>query len=194
LVIQQEDEQVAAGQPPGTSLGKSESSVGGASAGALAKKKAMDDNYQSELGDSKLSSTSSLGKVADWWRWPLVPLGSIAGAIGGAILMTLLQWLALMIEGRGSADGWWYRFVQPIIVFGVLGYLWSTLAYSIAPRGKLISAVVMITLLGVLWAVFLFNIMNDQEFPIGTKIHSSIGVVASMIAAIGGGISKESEV
>jgi hypothetical protein len=129
----------------------------------------------------------------DWWRWPLVPIGSIAGAVGGAILMTALQWLAMKIEGRISEDGWWARFVQPLMVSGVFGYLWSTLAYSIAPKGKLIAAVVMTTLLGVLWCATIIIVINDSNFPIFNKVYASISVVTSMIAAICGVVSKHSE-
>jgi hypothetical protein len=152
----------------------------------------MDDD-QSYTPHATLSEEAPNSKQMDWWRWPLVPIGSIAGAIGGAILMAALQWLAMKIEGRIREDGWWARFVQPLMVFGAFGYLWSTLAYSIAPKGKLIAAVVMTTLLGVLWGVAIIILLNDSNFPVFDKVYASISVVTSMIAAICGVVSKHSE-
>lgn len=139
-----------------------------------------------------LSNESPDPKRMDWWRWPLVPIGSITGAFGGALLMTVIQWIVMKTEGRISEDGWWARFVQPLMVSGVFGYLWSTLAYSIAPKGKLIAGVVMTTLLGVFWGAMFIIVLNNSNFVV-FKVHATIIVVTSMTAAICGLISKQSK-
>ena len=129
----------------------------------------------------------------DWWRWPLVPIGSVIGATLGAMLLGGMNWLFMKMNGGMNEDGLWYRFVQPVMVFGLFGYLWSTLAYMIAPHGKLIAAVVMTTVLGMLCVFVVIKLVTSPDLPTSNKIMSSIAIVASLICGISGVVQYHSE-
>ena len=78
-----------------------------------------------------------------------MPFAAFIGAALAAVAFTLLQWLGMKVSGGFSEDGWYYRFILPAISAGFFGYFYVLITLKVAPRGKVISAVVMTTILGV---------------------------------------------
>ena len=119
-----------------------------------------------------------------WWRWPLVPLAAITGALAGSILIALLYWLSMKLQGGYSEDGWMYRYILPTITSAVFGLLYVKISYDVAPKGKLITGVVMTTLL------FLFSVLNIwlawylERYSPAQSIQITVGSIASFITAV----------
>jgi hypothetical protein len=40
-----------------------------------------------------------------WWRWPLLPLGAVGGALAGSIAIAFVMWLGMKFQGGFSTDG-----------------------------------------------------------------------------------------
>lgn len=92
----------------------------------------------------------------DWWRWPLLPVAAILGAILGSGLWLVIQWLLLKFYGGAAEDGWIYRYVLPTVSSGIFGWLFVSISCRVAPRGKVIAGTVMTTILVLLGLANLF--------------------------------------
>jgi hypothetical protein len=130
---------------------------------------------------------------AQWWRWPLLPFAVFAGAFVGALLLTLLQWFGMKLQGGYSEDGWYYRYILPVISSAFFGWLYALIALNVAPRAKVMTSVVMTTILGVLTAIGLMFVWLNPRNEIGTSIQSTIGSIASLVAAIATIVSSKDE-
>lgn len=129
-------------------------------------------------------SASSTNTAGTWWRWPLLPFGTVLFAgLASAILMGV-EWLGVMMNW-GSTDGWYWRFFVPITTAGAFGYVYALAAWSIAPRSKHTASTVMVTLLGVLSLADITWVWVLPQFPTGHAVQSTIQCVVSMAAAIG---------
>lgn len=122
--------------------------------------------------------------ASQWWRWPLMPVASIGGAVFGSMIVGGINRLGMMMNGA-SPDGWWIRFIEPIMVSGMFGYIWAYLAYAIPPFAKLISGVVMTTILGMLCLFTIVMAFNDVTLPTGDRVSTSIAAAATLVGAIG---------
>jgi len=126
----------------------------------------------------------SSDEPSGWWRWPLLPFAAIIGAMIGAALLTLLQWFGMKMQGGFSTDGWYFLYVLPVISSIVFGWLYVLITLNVAPKGKVIAAIVMTTVLGVLIAFSLFFVWAYPDEEIGSTIQTTIGSLATIIAAI----------
>jgi hypothetical protein len=119
-----------------------------------------------------------------WWRWPLVPIAAIAGGIAGSLVLGTLNWLSLKFQGGFSEDGWWYRYMIPIITWGMFGWLYVQISCYVAPRGKFITGIVMTTLLFIFSFFGLWLTWHLEKYSTSQSIQLTVGTIASLIAAI----------
>jgi hypothetical protein len=121
---------------------------------------------------------------SDWWRWPLVPVASIAGASLAVAIVFVFHWIMVISEANW-VELLLYPFVTPIVASGIFGFFWSSIAYLIAPRGKLIAAVVMTIILGFLLALASIRALNDSG-DILDKVKFIVTAIIAMITSICG--------
>jgi hypothetical protein len=121
---------------------------------------------------------------AQWWRWPLIPIAAALGAIAAALLMAGFQWLSLKFMGGGT-DGWFFRYLVPLMSAGAFGWAFIRASCEVAPRGKFITGVVMVTILT------LYNIALSVYFLLrsasgwGDTLTAVLwGVVATVVGII----------
>lgn len=119
-----------------------------------------------------------------WWRWPLMPLAALAGAILGTLVVALIMWVGMKFQGGYSEDGWYFRFILPLFTSGVFGYLYAKISYEVAPSAKLIAGVVMVTVLGILALASTVLAWVMPSYSVGEAIQSTVGSLAMMIGAI----------
>lgn len=119
-----------------------------------------------------------------WWRWPLVPFAAFLGAMAGAAAFVIIQWLGMKFHGGMSEDGWFFLYILPVIQSAIFGYLYSVISCAVAPRAKLVTGVVMVTLLGVLTLIVLVTAWSASAGSTGDAVKATIQVLASMVAAI----------
>jgi hypothetical protein len=119
-----------------------------------------------------------------WWRWLFLPFAAIIGASLGAIALTLLQWFGMKMQGGFSTDGWYFLYVLPVLSAAAFGWLYVLITLNVAPKGKVIAAVFMTTILGVLSLLAgIFMWLNPNE-GLGSSIQATVSSIATMVAAI----------
>lgn len=68
-----------------------------------------------------------------WWRWFLVPLGAVAGAL---LFPWIVQIAASTAQARLGEDSWFYTYAIPGMYLGFVGFGFSFGAGLIAPWAK----------------------------------------------------------
>ncbi len=127
---------------------------------------------------------SSISQSSTWWRWLVLPFACVVGSLIGAMLVGLFQWFFMKILGGFSEDGWYFLYILPTITSAAFGYLWVSISYYVAPKGKRITAIVMTTLLVTLLVlVTLFSLFNPN-YGTGDKVQSVLGAIATVATAI----------
>lgn len=139
--------------------------------------------------DNDPTSTGHSG----WWRWPLMPFASFIGATLGAILFTLFQWFGMKLSGGYSEDGWYYLYILPVISSGIFGWLYVLITITVAPKGKIISAIIMTTIFGVLLVLASLYSWIDPHREFGYAFQSTISGITSLIAAIASIVNYKDE-
>lgn len=119
-----------------------------------------------------------------WWRWPLVPFAAFLGATAGAVVFVLLQWLGMKLHGGMSEDGWFFMYILPVFQSAVFGYLYSVISCAVAPKAKLVTGVVMVTLLGAFTLFLLVVAWSGNLGSTGEAVKATIQMVVSMVAAV----------
>lgn len=117
-------------------------------------------------------------------RWIAMPFASILGACLGAIALVLFLWVGAKIAGGFSEDGWYMRYILPFFSSCILGYLWGHIAAAVAPRGKVIAATVMVTILCALMIVGVTLIWVSGRAEMGAAIQTTVGAVGTIVASI----------
>ena len=130
---------------------------------------------------------------SEWWRWPLLPFAAVIGAALGAVLLTLFQWFGMKIQGGFSEDGWYYRYILPVISSAAFGWLYVLITLNVAPRGKVIAAVVLTTIMGVLVVLGIILTWTGPVNDTARAVQSTVGSIASMIAAVATIVSLKDE-
>ena len=139
--------------------------------------------------ESSLRSDTS----SQWWRWPLLPFAAIIGGTLGAFLLVLLQWFGMKMQGGFSEDGWYFRYILPIVSAAAFGWLYVLITLNVAPKGKVIAAVVMTTVLGVLTCFGLLLTWLNPNQGTAAAVQSTVGSIASVVAAIATIVSSKDE-
>ncbi|WP_222566000.1 hypothetical protein [Novilysobacter antarcticus] len=119
-----------------------------------------------------------------WWRWPLMPLAAIAGSVLGTIVMGILMWLGMKLSGGYSEDGWYFRYIMPVITSGIFGYLYATISYTVAPSGKRIAGIIMVTALGIFSGLSAILGWVMPSYSTGQAIQATVASIATMIGAV----------
>ena len=128
-----------------------------------------------------------------WWRWPLVPIAAIAGGMAGSLLFGALNWFSFKLHGGFSEDGWWYRYILPIIISGIFGWLYVKISYYVAPRGKFITGIVMTTLLFIFCFFGLWLTWHFEKYSTSQSIQVTVITIATLIAAVATLVDAHSE-
>ena len=131
----------------------------------------------------EIASTSKASSQ-DWWRWALLPFATIGGAVIGAFITWFTLWFGMKLRGEIGMDGWYFRYVMPVLVSAVFGCVYAYIAYEMAPRSKAIAGTVMVTILGVLTVIALLQTWVAPDITIGKQINMTVGGAATMIAAV----------
>jgi hypothetical protein len=119
-----------------------------------------------------------------WWRWVALPFASIGGSIVGTLLFTLVQWLIMKFQGGYSEDGWFFRYILPIMASAFSGYLWASISYHVAPRGKTVAGVVMVTILGVIIVALMIFAWANPNYQTGYAMKVTLDGAAALVASI----------
>ena len=130
----------------------------------------------------------SVSYVAGWWRWPLIPFAAMAGSIIGSTLIGMIGWAGAKKYAGFTQDGWYYLYVLPTIMSGFLGFFWSTVSAYVAPRAKIVTAVVMSTALGMLGIFLLIeHCVRPERYstpPIMMLVYVIAVIVGSVVASV----------
>lgn len=127
---------------------------------------------------------TSIPKTNQWWRWPIMPFAAVGGATAGSVALGLVTWVGMKMQGGYAEDGWFYRFVLPVMLSGAFGYIYAKIAYHVAPSGKMVAAIVMVTLLGLL--VIASTVLGWILPAIGTAdaIRATVATIATIVGAL----------
>lgn len=117
-----------------------------------------------------------------WWRWPLIPIASIAGAFLGSAAFMLIQWLSMKYSGHYNENGWYFQYILPLMKDGLFGFLAVYLGCLVAPRGKLIVGVVLTTLVAV--SPFFFYFFTPPGDVTATWFLSAIAIIGGGIIGV----------
>lgn len=128
-----------------------------------------------------------------WWRWPLLPFASFVGATLGATLFTAIQWLGMKMTGGFSEDGWFFLYVLPVISSAAFGWLYAWITCYVAPAGKVIAGVVMVTVLALLSILGLAIAWHWNEYPTIENVRTTLATIAMLVAAIAALVQIHSE-
>lgn len=120
-----------------------------------------------------------------WWRWLLVPIVPPIAAAAAFLLIGTWNWIDMKMRGGYHADGWFAMYIMPMFQHGAAAGAWSYSAGGVAPRGKVITAAVMATILCVLVAlVLLLGFIAPN--PAIDRFFLVISGIAILIGSIGG--------
>lgn len=117
-------------------------------------------------------------------RWIAMPFAAFCGAFLGAAVVHALLWFFMRFQGGFREDGWYALYVHPAISYATFGSLYTMITVKVAPSNHFVAGVVMITILGVLWAGMLLLIFIGGTAPTGELISMTICSVLMMVAAI----------
>lgn len=120
----------------------------------------------------------------EWLRWIALPFAAGIGGTVGAIALTLFLWLGMKMQGGFSEDGWYYRYVLPVMSSAAFGAIYSYIAWAMAPRGKQIAGTVMTTLLCMLMLLSIVITWGSDSIPAGRSVQVTIGAVVTCIASV----------
>ena len=124
-------------------------------------------------------------KSNQWWRWPLVPIASIVGAGLGSTLFVLFQWFSMKLMGGFSDDGWMYLYILPCMSSATFGFMYIWIACYVAPRGKVITGIVMATILIIASVAGLLYVWStNANLPTGKSIQNTIEILFTAIACV----------
>jgi hypothetical protein len=118
-------------------------------------------------------------KRSQWWRWPLVPIASLAGAIAGGAAYALI-W---SLFSGASSDSLFVRYISPLLAGGMFGYLVPQISHIVAPAGKVPAAICMtvIALVTHVVGVTIQMVSPEHGAPLLAEV---LYVAAAMVTAV----------
>ena len=128
-----------------------------------------------------------------WWRWPLMPIAAVAGAVVGSALFGLIQWFGMKLQGGFSEDGWMYQYIVPAMTSAAFGWLFTYISCAVAPRGKVIAGTVMTTILVLTGVANLFLVWGLQKYGTGEAVRLTVGSVVASAAGIAALVQAHTE-
>lgn len=144
---------------------------------------------QSDRGRKNFKRSMKESPSIDWWRWLVMPLACLLGAVLGTMVIFVIYRISTLINGF-DPDQWWPQFVENIFILCSFGYFWSSIAYLVAPKNKLLSANIMIAVYGLACVFLLIFFFNQDLLPKGYIIQLFICFIFSLALSIYGIIHK----
>lgn len=123
-------------------------------------------------------------QVAPWWHWPLMPIAAIAGGLLGSVALALVQWFSMKLWGGASEDGWYYLYILPVFSAGLFGYLYTLIAWKMAPAGKLLAGTVMLTILGLVTAFGTLVGWLSPDYSVGHATQATVSLAAIIFGGV----------
>lgn len=117
-------------------------------------------------------------------RWMLLPFATILGSAIGASILVGLGWGGAKMHGGMKEDGWYYLYVLPFASACVMGVLWAQISAAMAPRGKVITSIVMVTIPVMLSVIAIVLVWTISHFSLEKSIKSTVECVGSAVAGI----------
>ena len=119
----------------------------------------------------------------EWWRWPLMPLVSVLGAILGSTLIFVVVRISTVINGF-DPDSWWPQFVENFFILSSFAYCLSSSAFLVAPKNKLQAAQVMIGGYALLGSAAIIYLWIHDLLPTGYIIQLGVCFALSLTSSI----------
>ena len=79
--------------------------------------------------------------------WTLMPILTVLGSLLGVLAVGTLWWIFFKMHSEEIQTGWMFKYLIPIFGCCIYGYLWAQIPAKIAPRGKAIASIIMVTIL-----------------------------------------------
>ena len=118
------------------------------------------------------------------FRWIAMPFAAFLGAGIGSMIIPWLIWLYHKYWIGYSEKGGCFLSVLPLFSHALFGWLFVIITCQVAPRGKLISGVVMTTILGGACLLQVVGEWQRSGETTGEKIWSTILVSVAVVSAI----------
>jgi len=128
-----------------------------------------------------MSSDSDDSRYKKWWRWPLVPIASVAVVV---VWFWSTRWSIGTMEGGLSEYSWWFYFSLLLVISAIAGWFYAWVACQVAPRGKVIAGSVVTTLLIIVELVTIKAVWKFPEFTSAEALSSTGQAIAMSVAAI----------
>jgi hypothetical protein len=119
-----------------------------------------------------------------WWRWPLIPVASVAAGLAAAALVGLFfSGQALLMFG--TTHGWWARFVGPVVAMSAFGWAATNAAYATAPAAKFGSTSIVAVVLAVLCGVLLAIAWASPTVTTAEAVCATVAYVCGLWTSLG---------
>lgn len=119
-----------------------------------------------------------------WWRWPLMPVVTIVGALVTSLVVSFLYHLLydyVLSSYVGPSET---AFSSAVITSCVFGYVYMSIACAMAPSGKHIAGVVMYAVLFAFMVVSAVVIWSSADLQVGDAFWETMKSLVALAAAI----------
>ena len=125
-------------------------------------------------------------RLVIWMRWFLMPAAAIAGGGLAAWVASKPMWLFMKMTGEVyNENGWYYKYIIPIMVYAAFGYIYTVISYHVSPSGKLVAGSVMVAVLGIVLILFGINVWTAERVQTSDAIWITLRYVGALFAAMG---------
>lgn len=115
-----------------------------------------------------------------WWYWPLLPIAAVVGASICSAAVSIFVLLIVKLYGQGEGGGG----LTYLLTAGAFGYPYGYIAYSMAPRRKVVASSIMVVILGALVALQAIVTWVAFPSPLPNPILAAVGGIVAVVAAI----------
>jgi len=105
----------------------------------------------------------------------------------------LFMWICRMLAGVVVTEGWYFRYVESTIANVLFGVAYTATAWHLAPRAKRTTGIVMVIILGFVVVFSAAIVWVTPDSPMDIEIADIVGLIATLIAAVGTLIWKVKE-
>jgi hypothetical protein len=122
-------------------------------------------------------------------RWIAMPFASVLGSMLAGILVNVFFYIGDLIHFGNIEGSCFFHYVDRTLSSGLSGYVFTLIAYKVAPSCKYTAAVVMTTILGVACTALLVMAWVVEGIETAERFDASLGSIAAVV----GGIISASE-
>jgi hypothetical protein len=116
--------------------------------------------------------------------WILMPIATILGSAFIILALNSLWWIFGKMHSEEMSKGWIYLYLLPITTTFILGFVYAQIPSLIAPRGKVISTIVMVTILAFINLISIILAMISDDYAFGTKLFEIAKSLSLITASI----------